>query len=215
MPITPVLHFYADTLYGPQRRTPTRPWAPLDDTEWAVLSLHVLRHTAGRPVQQPRTRLDAIFWLACQPATARWADLPACFGKPDTVHRQFRRWAKAGLWSRLLRDLARHRDVGGGRVLAAMGSWICRAFRRATRILGLAGILLARRLGFLSALRGPPWLLPDPYLSVWLLPKVEAVCAEIAHGCWPPHATREWMRSARWLLKSALGRGVPRNLAWP
>jgi hypothetical protein len=41
-----------------------------------------------------------------------------------------------------------------------------RAFRRATRIIGgMKALLLARRLGFLSALRGPPPLMPDPDLS--------------------------------------------------
>lgn len=215
MPLTPILQHYADLLYGPQRRTQARAWAPLDDTEWAVLSRYVYRHTAGRPVRDPRGRLDAIFWLACQPGTARWADLPERFGKPDTVHRQFRRWAKAGLWTRLLQDLAEHRDLPGGRVLAAMASWICRAYRRTARLLGLAGILLARRLGFLSALRGPPWLVADPDLSVWVLSRVQALFAEVTAGRWPSHIDRPWLRSARYLLRSAQGRGVPRRLIWP
>ena len=43
------------------RYSPQRPWEPLSDDEWAVLSPFVHRHTAGRPVRDPRGRLDAIF----------------------------------------------------------------------------------------------------------------------------------------------------------
>lgn len=167
----------------PRRLSPPRPWQPLSDTEWAVLSPFVFRHTAGRPVQDARLRLDAIFWLAAQPngpradypgphgtrygmpaRAARWADLPPRFGKPDTVSRQFRRWAKSGLWPRLLYALADPAQPGH-QVLRTIESWICRAYRRAWRLLGIPGTFLARRLGLLSALRAPPELLPDPDLS--------------------------------------------------
>jgi transposase len=176
--------------------SPERAWAPLSDDEWAVLApfLHraaedeaaskreaelaaaqapdalalPARRPAGRPLRDPRARLDAIFWLAAHTLPGRapppWAALPERFGKPDTVSRQFRRWAKAGLWTKLLQALADdHRP--GIAVLRRLESWICRAYRRAWRILGVPGMALARRLGFLSALRGPSWYLPDPDLS--------------------------------------------------
>ena len=49
-----------------RRYSPERAWAPLTDDEWAVLSPFVFRSAdaAGRPVRDPRGRLDAIFWLA-------------------------------------------------------------------------------------------------------------------------------------------------------
>ena len=50
----------------------------------------------------------------------------------------------------------------GAAVLRRLESWICRAYRRAWRLLGVQGMALARRLGFLSGLRGPSSLLPDP-----------------------------------------------------
>ena len=56
-------------------------------------------------------------------------------------------------------------------ILRRLESWICRAYRRAWRLLGVQGMGLARRLGFLSALRGPSWLLPDPDLSELVLPQ--------------------------------------------
>ena len=46
------------------------------------------------------------------------------------------------------------------------------AFRRALRILGVAGIRLVRRLGLHTALPGPPWLCPDPDLSEALQPRI-------------------------------------------
>ena len=129
----------------------------------------MFRHTAGRPVRDPRGRLDAIFWLAAHTPGPGWSlppwhALPPEFGKPDTAARQFRRWAHAGLWTRLLEALA-DPDRPGIAVLRRLESWICRTYRRAWRLLGVQGVVLARRLGFLSALRAPSVLLPDPHLS--------------------------------------------------
>src|SRR5215213_7948471 len=125
--------------FGHHRRySPERNWEPLSDTEWAVLSPFLFRaaeaametrrdaalaaaqhpdappvrerRRAGRPVRDPRARLDAIFWLAAHTGPGRapppWAALPPAFGKPDTASRQFRRWAHQGLWTKLLQALA-------------------------------------------------------------------------------------------------------------
>ena len=172
----------------------------------------------GRPVRDPRARLDAIFWLAARPQRhlPPWHTLPPGFGKPDTVSRQFRRWAKAGLWSRLLRALA-DPDRPGIAVLRRLESWICRTHRRARRLLGVPGVALARRLGFLSALRGPPWCLPDPELSAWVQARLHPV-RERRRG---PGLRRadlpfpDFLSACAKLLKTAGGRArIPRHLAW-
>jgi transposase len=202
---------------NPHRRySPQRPWEPLSDDEWAVLSPFVHRHTAGRPVRDPRGRLDAIFWLSAQPGRALppWADLPPEFGKPDTASRQFRRWAAAGLWTRLLEALA---DPGhpGIAVLRRLESWICRSYRRAWRLLGVAGAALARRLGFLSALRGPSWLLPDPDLSGWVLDRLAPVLERVLRGDLRPPPPG-FLAACAHLLGAAGGRrSIPRCLAPP
>ncbi len=149
------------------RYTPPRPWEPLSDSEFAALSPFFTHQGAGRPILDLRGRLDAIFRLV----TTRdpWRDLPPEMGPWGTAHRQFRRWAHAGIWSRLLRAVAAQRAPAA---LRRVEHWICRAFRRALRILGLAGIALARRLGMASAVNGPFWMLPDPDLSETLLPRV-------------------------------------------
>ena len=63
-------------------------------------------------------------------------------------------------------------------MLRRLESWICRTYRRAWRILGVWGVALARRIGFLSALRAPSVLLPDPDLSDGIIPLTQV------HG-WP------------------------------
>src|SRR3954471_21654593 len=85
--------------------TPRRPWAPLSAAEWAALA-PFLRATAtpGRPLDDPRARLDAIFHAAV--TGDPWRLLPEQFGKAFTVARHFRRLSHAGLWQRLMYALA-------------------------------------------------------------------------------------------------------------
>ena len=205
---------------NPRRRySPERDWEPLSADEWAVLSPFVFRHAAaGRPVRDPRARLGAVFWMAANTKPGRapppWAALPPAFGKPDTASRQFRRWATAGLWPRLLEALA-DPDRPGAAILRRLESWICHAFRRAWRLLGVQGTALARRLGFLSALRGPSWLLPDLDLSELVFRKLRAAMLRARE-----HGLRAllpgFLRDYRRLLGIAAGRrSIPRCLAPP
>jgi transposase len=197
---------------GTRRTSPPRPWAPLTDDEWAVLSPFVLRSSGpGRPLRDPRKALDAIFWLAARPQRALppWRVLPPEFGKPDTAARRFRRWAEAGLWSRLLRALA-DPEYPGIAVLRRLESWICRTYRRAWRILGVPGVALARRLGFLSALRAPSVFLPDLDLSDRVIPLTQvrprrriSGIGDARHAFAPPPRRREPEQSP-----AAVGAGV-------
>ena len=140
--------------------TPTAPGDPSGD-EWSALAPFVARHARdpGCPLREPRARLDAIFRGVA--TGARWADAPPEYGRPDTVARQFRRWARDGLFDRLLLALA-DRSWTRAATLRRIEFWICRACRRVYRV---AGLSLPRRLGFLSALTKPACLLPDPLLS--------------------------------------------------
>ncbi len=146
------------------RLTRPVPWRPMTDEEWEqVMHFMVFIHPrAGRPtIMGARRSLDACFEAAC--FNGPWKRLPAGQLRPDSVHRLFRRWGHAGLWRMLLEFVAKERPG-----LQAVQYWVCRAFRRAWRIHGLAGLCLARRLGMDSALRGPSWYLPDPDLSAFL-----------------------------------------------
>ncbi|MBI0433025.1 transposase [Roseomonas sp. KE0001] len=183
--------------------TPT-PWTPLSDAAWAALQPHLPPLAPqGRRTPGLRARMDAIFHMAHQRG-APWKNLPAHFGRSDTVARFFRRLTHAGFWHRLLKTLAAASPTDP---LRAIEYSICRAARRAARLGGLPLLMLIRRLGLRSALNGPPWLLPDPLLSETLL-------------AWPlgPRPTRETLRALARLLRDAAGRrSIPRSvrLGWP
>ena len=195
--------------------TPRVPWAPLADDEWAALA-PILAETgcggvadkprAGRPAQDSRARLDAIFRAVTlkhpEGGRAPWRLLPPEFGKPDTASRTHRRWARANLWARLLAEIA-HPDCPPA--LRRLAYFACCAFRRAVRVMGLRAIVLARRLGFYSALPAPSQWLPDPDLSesVWPL-QTRLLDAMEADPRWrPPSAL---LRSLAALLSLCGGR---------
>jgi len=144
----------------PRHYTKPRTWQPMTDPEWDIIRPHILWLGAGRPLRDLRTRVDGMFWVAA--SGRRWADLPRHFGRADTISRHFRRMTQRHLWQKLLHLLA---DNQAPAALKALEHWICRACQRAARVAGLTLITVARRLGFLSTLRGPPWFLPDPDLS--------------------------------------------------
>jgi transposase len=56
----------------------------------------------GRPPAPERQMLQGIFWILDN--GAKWKDLPRQFGAKSTVHDWFLRWAKAGVFDRLMRE---------------------------------------------------------------------------------------------------------------
>ena len=133
----------------------------LTTPQFLALLPHILPASpAGRQIGDLRNRLNAIFHMAC--TTDPWRALPESYGRPDTVSRYFRRLTHAGSWEKLLHAI---KESSPNDPLREIAPLICRACRRAIRILGLRFITLARRLGFLSALNGPPSKLPNPDLS--------------------------------------------------
>jgi transposase len=170
------------------RTSPPRLWQPMTDDEWLALLPYVLRRSGpGRPIPELRARIDAIFHIGS--ARQPWHRLPAAFGKPDTVARYYRRLTHAGLWQKLLCALA---TTPPDHPLRRLEPWIVRAARRAYRIVGLALIVLVRRLGLHSALPAPPWLLPDPDLSETIL-------------FWPFQVPDPWTRPNIRRLRTRLG----------
>jgi hypothetical protein len=153
---------------------------------------------------------SAIAWTASSRPSPPlpWSELRAGTLLWDTAHRQFRRWAHADLWTRLLKAVARRRC---GRVLRGLRPWICAAYRRAWRVLGLRGIAIARRLGLFDALRAPPWMLPDPDLSEQALRHLHQ---RLAPGQ-PPMARETWRLWLKVLRRLILPTRIPRALAWP
>ncbi|MDO9707255.1 transposase [Paracraurococcus lichenis] len=180
--------------------TPRRPWEPLSDAEWDALRPHLRpEDRPGPPLVDPRARMDAILHMAVtdQP----WRLLPERWGKGATVGRHFRRLAHGGLWSRLLEALA---DPDCPRALSAIAYWLCRAARRAMRLLQMAGITLARRLRLYTALPMLPWLMPDPDLSELVFRDIAKVIKDIPRR-WPGRGV---LRNLGHLLRIAGGRPV-------
>lgn len=189
----------------PARLTPPVPWRRLTAEERAflapILALHVHVGDRGRPAfHDPMERLEACLEAACTRTPwreARSAVAPRMSG--DAIHRCFRRWAARGLWMALLRALARVR----GR-FPALEYWVCRAYRRAWRMQGLHGVMLARETGFASALRAPPACFPDPVLSAnFHLGLVAPALAGI--GAWPRAVVDSAIRMADALHRWAAG----------
>ncbi len=134
---------------------------------------------------------------------------PPRFGKADTVSRHFRRLTHAGLWERLLRALAR---PDAPPALLALEHWIVSACRRAARLRGLGLVALARRLGFLSALRAPSLFLPEPDLSE-IVDRWLRRAAGDARGRGPDAALLRFFRFCHRLGAFAAGRRrIPRRL---
>jgi transposase len=193
---------------GPRPRPPAWvlvPYGRLTDEQWAVLRAHLPMPARGRPCDQ-RAHLDAIFRVAA--TEGAWRELPPGYGKGETVARHFRRLTHAGLWERLLHALA---AAPAGHVLRGLEGLICRAARRAIRLRGLPLIALARQLGLLRALPGPPHLVADPALSE-IIPHLPLM-QQIRHWRRDKGAVLEFLRALSALHTLAGGRSyIPRPL---
>jgi len=99
----------------------------MTDEEWAIFAplLTAPSSRGGRPPKNHRHRLDGILWI-CRTG-APWRDLPAAFGKWNSVWKQFRRWCESGVWDLLLQALAD--NVGAQDMLQMIDSTIVRAHR--------------------------------------------------------------------------------------
>lgn len=101
----------------------------MTDEEWAFFEPLVIAKggKSGRPPQDHRRSLDGIFWIAR--TGVPWRDLHEHFGKWNSVYRQFRRWAEAGLFELMLDAL---NDEGGPPAVVQMiDSTIVRAHHQA------------------------------------------------------------------------------------
>jgi transposase len=180
-----------------RRYTPRRPWAPLTDAEWAEILPHLdtVVIGQGRPLRDARHRIDGMFRVAV--SGEPWHTLPAEYGKADTVSRHFRRLAHMGLWLRLVGACA-NRDASA--TLRRIEYFICRAARRAMRVLGQEAAAVTHRLGMLTAL--PVWSI---YLRKPLaLEKVNAIVGALLDRWrrlpieeFPEKEMRKWLRLIR------------------
>ncbi len=153
------------------------PFRPLTDAEFALLARYLPSPEGrpGRPPQDRRRTLNAIFWIAC--STGPWKDLPEAYGRADTASRALRRWAKTGHMNLLLHQVAT--ATGRDRVWRNLAWRIARAWRRISRVVPLSMLMLAKRLDVQPALPADPRWLPDPDLSKTVQPRIIAALERV------------------------------------
>lgn len=83
----------------------------LSDAQWQRIAPLVPGKTGdpGRHGEDNRLFVEAVLWLAR--TGAPWRDLPATFGHWNSVFRRFSRWAKRGVWARILAALSEDPDL--------------------------------------------------------------------------------------------------------
>src|SRR4028118_502705 len=77
----------------------------LTDAQWAKVE-HLLpgkKSDPGRTAADNRLFVDAVVFVL--KTGIPWADLPARYGKPDTVYKRFDRWCARGVWETIARAL--------------------------------------------------------------------------------------------------------------
>ena len=83
----------------------------LSDAQWAKMAPHCLGRPGapGRPGADNRLFVEAVLWIAR--TGSPWRDLPAFFGKWNTVFKRFRDWVKADIFPRLFAAVSDEPDM--------------------------------------------------------------------------------------------------------
>lgn len=83
----------------------------ITDRQWAKIEPHCLgkKSDPGRTGGDGRLFLEGVFWIAR--TGAQWRDLPAEFGKWNSVYRRFRDWAVADVFERIFNALSDEPDM--------------------------------------------------------------------------------------------------------
>jgi transposase len=83
----------------------------ITDEQWALIEnlLPGQGDQPGRPAEDNRLFIDAVFWIA--KTGAPWRDLPQRFGRWNSVFRRFSRWSQAKVWERVLQSLVGEPDL--------------------------------------------------------------------------------------------------------
>lgn len=81
----------------------------LDERQWRKVELALAaQRRRGRRGRNDRSFVEAVLWW--RRTGAPWRDLPSDFGPWKTVFNRFDRWARTGVWGRLLAALSQDRD---------------------------------------------------------------------------------------------------------
>lgn len=77
----------------------------LDDHQWSLIEplLPGQKGQRGRPAQDNRQFINAVFWILR--TGAPWRDLPSDYGDWKNTHRRFTRWRDKNIWENILEQL--------------------------------------------------------------------------------------------------------------
>lgn len=83
----------------------------LTEAQWAKMAPHCLGKATdpGRTGGDGRVFLEAVLWIAR--TGSPWRDLPAFFGKWNSVFKRFRDWVKAGVFERIFAAVSDDPDM--------------------------------------------------------------------------------------------------------
>jgi transposase len=83
----------------------------ITDRQWELIEPHCLgkKTDPGRTGGDPRLFLEAIFWIAR--TGSPWRDLPAHFGKWNTIFKRFRDWVKHDVFKDIFDALSDDPDM--------------------------------------------------------------------------------------------------------
>ena len=83
----------------------------LTDAQWAKMEPHCLGKPTdpGRSGRDNRLFVEAVLWIVR--TGAPWRDLPAAFGKWNTVFKRYRDWVKADVFRRLFEACSDEPDL--------------------------------------------------------------------------------------------------------
>lgn len=83
----------------------------LTDAQWAKMAPHGLGKPSdpGRSGGNNRLFVEAVLWIAR--TGSPWRDLPAMFGKWNTVFKRYRDWVKADVFQRLFEACSDQPDL--------------------------------------------------------------------------------------------------------
>lgn len=78
----------------------------ISDKQWELIDPHCLgkKSDPGRSGSDARLFIEAVLWIAR--TGAPWRDLPAEFGKWNSVFKRFRYWVKRDVFHIIFRDLS-------------------------------------------------------------------------------------------------------------
>lgn len=89
----------------------------MSDFEWDVISPLLPNKSRGVARVDDRRVLNGIFYRLR--TGCAWRDLPARYGPYTTVYNRFNRWAKAGVWDKLMDAII---DSHGGDIVMIDGT---------------------------------------------------------------------------------------------